>query len=107
MSSRNAVGYIRRNDGDANGAPMPEADLGDQGVTSEAAGRFNDDGLDAVDGDAAQRFGEAGARVERVSAAHRRVIERLDDLETCTLCERLDGALLTRERLLVGADARR
>jgi hypothetical protein len=53
------------------------------------------DGADAVAGDAGEQGSESGSRLNRISAAHRSIIEPIDDHHAGRLGIALDGPALS------------
>ena len=94
----------RRNDADA---PRPQHVVAGElhhEVTGEAVGALDEDRPRAVAHQLLEHFGEAGSVVDRVRAAHRRVVERLYDLVSRRLRVGFDRRALALLAVLVRAD---
>jgi hypothetical protein len=73
-------------------------------ITGEAVGGLDDDDPDAVAGDARQQRGKARPHIDRISAAHRGIVELRFDLVAGAPGESRDGLALTLLAVLIGAD---
>ena len=104
--SRKASGTIGGDQRHAEALEEAEAGLLDNQIAGEPVRRLDDDGPDAIAGDALEHRGKARARVHRVRARNAIIAELGDDLEAGHLRVSLNRGALALERVLVGPNVR-
>jgi hypothetical protein len=92
--------YIRRNQRHAQAPQHCVADFLDHEIAGEAVCRLDDDRANAVASDPGKQLSKAGPHLYRIGAAHRSVVEPVDDHRAGSLGITLDCLPLPRLAVL-------